>query len=136
MVKKIVNVVGAFVQRDGKILICRRPKNKAQALLWEFAGGKIEAGESKQDALVRECVEELAVTISVGEELCAVTYDYPEVTVNLTVFFASILSGEPRCLEHEEIRWITADQIDDFEFCPADVEIIEKIKLLNKEGRL
>ena len=136
MVKKIVNVVGAFVQRDGKILICRRPKNKAQALLWEFAGGKIEAGESKQDALVRECVEELAVTISVGEELCAVTYDYPEVTVNLTVFFASILSGEPRCLEHEEIRWITADQIDDFEFCPADVEIIEKIKLLNKEGKL
>ena len=136
MVKKIVNVVGAFVQRDGKILICRRPKNKAQALLWEFAGGKIEAGESKQDALVRECVEELAVTISVGEELCAVTYDYPEVTVNLTVFFASILSGGPRCLEHEEIRWITADQIDDFEFCPADVEIIEKIKLLNKEGRL
>ena len=136
MVKKIVNVVGAFVQRDGQILICRRPKNKAQALLWEFAGGKIEAGESKQDALVRECLEELAVTVLVGEELCTVTYDYPEVTVNLTVFFASILSGEPRCLEHEEIRWITADQIDDFEFCPADVEIIEKIKLLNKEGRL
>ena len=136
MVKKIVNVVGAFVQRDGKILICRRPKNKAQALLWEFAGGKIEAGESKQDALVRECVEELAVTVSVGGELCTVTYDYPEVTVNLTVFFASILSGEPRCLEHEEIRWITADQIDDFEFCPADVEIIEKIKVLHKEGRL
>ena len=136
MVKKIVNVVGAFVQRDGKILICRRPKNKAQALLWEFAGGKIEVGESKQDALVRECFEELDVTISVGEELCTVTYDYPEITVNLTVFFASILSGEPRCLEHEAIRWITPDQIDDFEFCPADVEIIEKIKLLNKEGKL
>ena len=136
MVKKIVNVVGAFVQKGKEILICRRPKNKAQALLWEFAGGKIEAGESKQTALVRECYEELAVTISVGKELCLVTYDYPEVTVNLTVFFATIVSGEPKCLEHEEIRWITAEQIDDFEFCPADVEIIEKIKLLNKEGKL
>ena len=136
MVKKIVNVVGAFVQKGKEILICRRPKNKAQALLWEFAGGKIEAGESKQTALVRECYEEIAVTISVGKELCSVTYDYPEVTVNLTVFFATIVSGEPKCLEHEEIRWITAEQIDDFEFCPADVEIIEKIKLLNKEGKL
>ena len=136
MVKKIVNVVGAFVQKGKEILICRRPKNKAQALLWEFAGGKIEAGESKQTALVRECYDELAVTISVGKELCSVTYDYPEVTVNLTVFFATIVSGEPKCLEHEEIRWITAEQIDDFEFCPADVEIIEKIKLLNKEGKL
>lgn len=136
MVKKIVNVVGAFVQKGKEILICRRPKNKAQALLWEFAGGKIEAGESKQTALVRECYEELAVTISVGKELCSVTYDYSEVTVNLTVFFATIVSGEPKCLEHEEIRWITAEQIDDFEFCPADIEIIEKIKLLNKEGKL
>ena len=136
MVKKIVNVVGAFVQRDGKILICRRPKNKAQALLWEFAGGKIEAGESKQSALVRECYEELAVNITVGKELCSVTYDYPEVTVNLTVFFATIVSGEPKCLEHEEIKWITVNEIDGFDFCPADVEIIDKIKLLSKEGKL
>ena len=83
-----------------------------------------------------ECYEELEATIEVGDELCFVTYDYPEVTVNLTVFFATIKSGEPRCLEHEEIRWITIPQIDDFEFCPADVEIIEKIKLLAKEGKL
>ena len=128
--KKSVNVVGAFLQKGEEILICRRPKNKAQALLWEFAGGKVEAGERKQTALVRECKEELDVLIEVGKELCSVSYDYPEVTVNLTVFFATLLKGEPKCLEHEEIRWITVDQIDNFEFCPADVEIIEKIKSL------
>lgn len=130
MRKKSVNVVGAFLQKGKEILICRRPKNKAQPLLWEFAGGKVEAGETKQTALVRECKEELDVLIEVDKELCSVSYDYPEVTVNLTVFFARLLKGEPKCLEHEEIRWITVDQIDNFEFCPADVEIIEKIKSL------
>ena len=131
MCKKSVNVVGAFLQKGEEILICRRPKNKAQALLWEFAGGKVEAGETKQTALIRECKEELDVLIEVGKELCSVNYDYSEVTVNLTVFFATLVKGEPKCLEHEEIRWITVDQIDNFEFCPADVEIIEKIKSLN-----
>ncbi len=132
MCKKTVNVVGAFLQNGEEILICRRPKNKAQALLWEFAGGKVEAGETRQKALVRECKEELGVLIEVGKELCSVSYDYPEVTVNLTVFFATLQKGEPKCLEHEEIRWIMVEQIDSFEFCPADVEIIEKIKTLYK----
>ena len=83
-------------------------------------------------ALVRECREELAVTLSVGEVFMDVTHEYPDLTVHLTLFNATIAEGEPQKLEHNDIRWITPDEIPSFEFCPADVEILEKIKQIIK----
>ncbi len=124
----MVEVVAALIWDGEKFLICQRPKNKARALLWEFVGGKVEAGESKEEALVRECKEELDITLSVGKEFMTVTHEYTDITVNLTLFNATILEGEPKKLEHNDIRWITPQEIPLYEFCPADVEILRKIQ--------
>jgi len=127
MNNKVTKVVAALIKDGEKFLICQRPKNKARGLLWEFVGGKVEKGESKPQALVRECKEELNLDIAVGKEFCSVTHEYPDITVQLTVFSATA-NGEPQLLEHNALKWITADEIDLYDFCPADVEILEKIK--------
>lgn len=124
----MINVVAALVFRDEKFLICQRPEGKKRALLWEFVGGKVEQGETEAQALVRECREELAITVNVGDVFCEVCHVYPDVTVHLTLFNAEIAEGEPQMLEHNDIRWITASEIDNYEFCPADKDILEKIK--------
>ena len=126
----MVEVVAALIWREGKFLICQRPANKKRALLWEFVGGKVEQGETKEQALIRECREELAVTVSVGQQFCEVSHVYPDITVHLTLFNAQIVDGDPIKLEHNDMRWITPKEIDNYEFCPADVEILEKIKQL------
>lgn len=123
----MTEVVAALIKKGDKFLICQRPKNKARGLLWEFVGGKVEKGESKPQALARECKEELNLDITVHEEFCVVMHEYPDITVRLTVFNATT-NGEPQLLEHNALKWITADEIDNYEFCPADVEILEKIK--------
>lgn len=124
----MTEVVAALIWNDGKFLICQRPANKSRGMLWEFAGGKVEAGETKEQALVRECKEELDVIIDVGEVFMEVTHEYPELTVRLTLFKAAIKEGKPKLLEHMDIRWISADEIDRYEFCPADEVILEKLK--------
>ena len=124
----MIEVVAALIWRQGKFLICQRPKDKKRALLWEFVGGKVEPGETKQQALVRECMEELGITVSVQDEFCTITHAYPDVTVKLTLFNASIISGEVRLLEHNDMAWILPCEIDNYEFCPADVDILAKIK--------
>ena len=124
----VTEVVAALVWRDDKFMICQRPANKARGLLWEFVGGKVEPGETKEQALIRECREELAVTISVGDVFMDVTHEYPDLTVHLTLFNATINDGEPQKLEHNEIKWITPGEISNYDFCPADVEILNKIK--------
>lgn len=108
-------------------MACQRPPHKARGLYWEFVGGKVEAGETKEQALVRECREELAVTVSVGEVFMEVIHEYPDVTVHLTVFNADIAEGIPKMLEHNDIRWITPDEIPQYAFCPADEAILKKI---------
>lgn len=123
----MLQVVAALIWRNGKFLVCQRPANKKRALLWEFVGGKVEPGESPQRALVRECREELNINVEVGSVFCEVTHTYPDVTVHLTLFNAST-AEEPQMLEHNDLRWITPAQIDDLTFCPADEEILEKIK--------
>ena len=123
-----IEVVAALIWDGDKFLICQRPKNKARALLWEFVGGKVEKGETKQSALIRECKEELDIVLSVGEEFMAVTHTYPDVTVNLTLFNATIKEGSPKRLEHNDIKWITKEEIPFYDFCPADVEILRKIQ--------
>ena len=111
-------------------MICQRPEQKARGLLWEFVGGKVEQGETKEQALIRECQEELAVTLDVGEIFMDVVHEYPDLTVHLTLFNASIRKGIPQKLEHNDIRWITVDRIDQYEFCPADTIILQKLKQL------
>lgn len=123
----MIEVVAALIWQDGKFMICQRPENKARGLLWEFVGGKVEVGETKEEALVRECREELSITLSVGDVFCDVTHTYPDLTVHLTVFNATISEGTPQMIEHNDIKWITPDEIGKYDFCPADVEILEKI---------
>ena len=123
----MVEVVAALIWDKERFLICQRPKNKARALLWEFVGGKVEPGETKEEALLRECKEELNITLSVGEVFMEVVHEYPDITVRLTVFNASIAYGSPEKLEHKDIQWITPEEIPNYEFCPADEEILKKI---------
>ena len=120
--------VAAALIRDGdKFMICQRPAHKARGLLWEFVGGKVEPGETGEQALVRECREELAVTVSVGDVFMDVTHEYPDLLVHLTLFNASIAGGVPQMLEHNDIRWITVDEIPNYEFCPADKDILRRL---------
>ena len=124
----MVEVVAGLIWRGNRFMICQRPENKARALLWEFVGGKIEPNESGEDALVRECKEELDIVVKPLDVFCDVVHVYPDITVHLTLYNAEILSGEPVLIEHNDLKWITPDEIDSYEFCPADVEILEKIK--------
>lgn len=125
--EKVVEVVAALIWDKDKFLICQRPANKARGLLWEFVGGKVEQGETKEQALIRECQEELAITVDPHEVFTEVTHEYPDITVQLTLFNCTILRGQPQLLEHNDMKWITPAEIPDFEFCPADVEILKKI---------
>ena len=132
--EKMTEVVAALI-RDGKrFLICQRPAHKARGLLWEFVGGKAEPGEAGPQALIRECKEELDILIDVGPVYLDVMHAYPDLTVHLTLYSASIVSGVPRLLEHQDLRWITAGEIPRYDFCPADREILERILLDAGEG--
>lgn len=127
----MTEVVAALICNQNKMMICQRPAHKARGLLWEFVGGKVEPGESKEQALMRECREELDVDIRVGPVFMQVTHEYPDLTVHLTLLSAVITRGEPRRLEHNDIRWITVEQIPQYDFCPADEVILQK---LQKDG--
>lgn len=127
----MTDVVAALIWENGKFLACQRPAHKARGLLWEFVGGKVEMGEPPEQALIRECREELAVTIAVQDVFMEVIHEYPDLTVRLILFNARIAEGTPQMLEHNDIRWVKPDQIDEMEFCPADKEILEKIKIMS-----
>ena len=132
---KITEVVAALIWDGDRFMICQRPAHKARGLLWEFVGGKVEAGETGEQALIRECREEIAVELSVGDVFMEVLHEYPDLTVHLTLYNASIARGTPRKLEHNDIRWITPDEIPDYDFCPADVEILAAIIKNGKEEK-
>ncbi len=124
----VTEVAAALIWDGGRFLACRRPPHKTRGLLWEFVGGKVEPGETREEALVRECREELGVTVKVGELFMEVLHRYPDMTVHLSLFNAAIAEGEPQLLEHCEMRWITPGEIPGYDFCPADVEILEEIR--------
>ena len=130
--RKITHVVAALIWDEDKFMICQRPAHKARGLLWEFVGGKVDPGETAQQALIRECREELAVEVSVGDIFMEVVHEYPDLLVQLTLFNAAVASGVPQMLEHNDIRWITVEEIPNFDFCPADVDILKK---LQREGK-
>ena len=124
----MTEVVAALIWDENRFLACQRPAHKARGLLWEFVGGKVEPGEAKEQALIRECREELAVTVAVQDVFMEVDHVYPDLTVHLTLFNASIAEGIPKKLEHNDLRWITVEEIDQYEFCPADEEILRRLK--------
>lgn len=130
--KPSATVVAALIERaapDGawEFLACRRPADKARPRLWEFVGGKVEPGETPEEALIRECREELAVTVAPGPLFMEVDHDYPDLLVHLMLFRASIADGCPVLLEHSGICWMRAAEIPSFAFCPADEAILERI---------
>lgn len=124
----MTKVVAALIWDGDQFMICQRPAHKARGLLWEFVGGKVEPGETKEQALIRECQEELAVTLEVGDVFMDVVHEYPDLTVHLTLFHARIAEGVPQKLEHNDIRWITVDESDGYAFYPADEEILRRLK--------
>ena len=124
----MTEVVAALIWKGNRFLACQRPANKARGLLWEFVGGKVEPGETKEQALIRECQEELAITVAVQDIFMEVEHVYPDLTVHLTLFNATIAEGVPQKLEHNDLRWITRAEIDQYEFCPADEEILRRLK--------
>ena len=124
----MADVVAALIWREGKFLIAKRPAGKKRGLLWEFVGGKVEEGEDRRDALVRECREELDIEVEPGELFMHVVHEYPDVTVPLYLYRCTIRDGEPKMLEHADLRWITPEEIGGYEFCPADCDILAKIR--------
>ena len=124
----MTQVVAALIWKNGKFLACQRPAHKARGLLWEFVGGKVEPEECPEDALVRECREELDVSVAVGPVFMQVIHEYPDITIELTLFSATIAEGEITLLEHNAYAWVAPEEIDNYEFCPADEEILEKIR--------
>lgn len=131
----MVEVVAALICDSNKFLICQRPAHKARGLLWEFVGGKVEAGETGAEALARECREELDIEVSVGGIFIEVTHKYPDITVHLTVYNAAIKEGVPRLLEHAALKWITPEEIKFYNFCPADDKILKKILRERTDGK-
>ena len=124
----MTEVVAALIWDKNRFLACQRPAHKARGLLWEFVGGKVEAGETREQALIRECREELAVTVTVGDVFMEVNHVYPDLTVHLTLFNAAIAEGIPQKIEHNDLRWITTEEINQYHFCPADEEILRRLK--------
>lgn len=124
----MTEVVAALIWQEGRFMICQRPAHKARGLLWEFVGGKTEPGETLEQALIRECREELDITVSVGGIFTRVIHEYPDILIRLTLFHCTIAEGEPKLLEHNDLKWIFPDEIPRYDFCPADKDILALIR--------
>lgn len=124
----MTEVVAALIWDDDRFLACQRPANKARGLLWEFVGGKVEPGEGRESALIRECREELGITVAVDDVYMELIHEYPDLTVQLILFNAHIAEGIPQKLEHNDIRWLRVSEIEQYQFCPADRDILKKMK--------
>ena len=126
MEMKRLEVVAAQIWQGDRFLLCQRPESKKRGLMWEFPGGKVEPGETKEEALIREIREELDCTIGVDGFLKNVEYAYPDITVHLSLFRCHVVSGEPKRMEHHEIRWISPEELENFALCPADQLLISR----------
>lgn len=124
----MTQVVAALIWDGSRFMICQRPAHKARGLLWEFVGGKVEPGETKPQALIRECREELGITVSPHALFMELDHVYPDLTIHLSLYHCTIASGIPQLLEHNDLRWITPSEIPQYDFCPADAEILERIQ--------
>lgn len=124
----MTDVVAALIWEGSRFMICQRPAHKARGLLWEFVGGKTEPGESMEAALIRECLEELDITVSVGDIFTQVVHEYPDILIRLTLFHCTIANGTPKLLEHNDLKWTLPSEIPNFDFCPADKDILALIQ--------
>lgn len=126
--KKQINVVGAVILKDGEVLCAQRGYEGSLPGMWEFPGGKIEAGETPRDALQREIDEELICQVSVGDEVVSTTHEYDFGIVTLTTFYCELVGGTPQLTEHAAVRWLAPADLFELEWAPADVPAVEKIK--------
>lgn len=124
----MVEVTAALIWQGERFMICQRPRHKARALKWEFVGGKVEAGETPEQALVRECREEMDILVEPLDLFCELYHEYDDITVHLMLYNARIAEGTPKTIEHEDIRFITVDESKNYDFCDADLEILEKLR--------
>lgn len=124
----VTEVVAALIRDEqGRLLICQRPAHKARGFLWEFFGGKVDAGETPEQALVRECREELDVGLKVGGLYDEVTHQYPDLLVRVRFYAARIAEGSPKRLEHADLRWVRDEELGRYDFCPADTDLLAKL---------
>lgn len=123
---KTINVVAAVIMKDGKVFATQRGYGEFKDG-WEFPGGKVEAGESPEEALRREIREELEVEVNVGDLIDTIEYDYPAFHLSMKCYACTIAGGSPHLLEHEAARWLSADQLDSVAWLPADITLIPKI---------
>lgn len=126
--KPILAVVAGLIHRGTQLLLCQRPAHKARPLKWEFPGGKIEPGETPQEALIRECREELRIEIRPLESVTQLQWQYDDVTVSLSLWEAVIVEGEPQLLEHQAMQWLPLEELDNLPLCPADEKMLPDIR--------
>lgn len=126
--KKIIKVVGAILIKEGRILCAQRGGEKSLPYLWEFPGGKIEQGETPHQALIRELSEELLIEVELETTIFdAVSYEYDFGVVNLSTIIGNLKSGEPVLTEHQEIRWLSPEELFEVEWSPADIPIVKQL---------
>ena len=124
----MLRVSAAIIKNsDNEILICRRGPGGSCAFLWEFPGGKIEPGESPEECLVRECLEELEIDIEVLDLFEHTKYSYPERDIEFMFFRVSLTKGVPAPFVHDSIKWVSPYRLKEYEFCPADVFVVERL---------
>ena len=128
---RVIEVVAAIIQRDGAYFATQRGYGEFEGM-WEFPGGKIESGESREVALKREIREELGVDITIDKFLCTTDYNYPSFHLTMHCYLCSVVSGEIELREHMSARWLTTKTLDSVKWLPADKEIVEKLKYNNR----
>lgn len=127
---KSIEVVAGVIVRDEKYFVTARGYGDYKGF-WEFPGGKMEPGESREQALARELKEELAVEVEVGRFICTVEHDYPAFHLTMHCFFCTVVGGELTLLEHEAAKWISLGELSALEWCPADVKVVEQLKCIS-----
>ena len=128
---KTIEVVAAVIHKDGAYFATQRGYGEFEGM-WEFPGGKIEPGESRESALKREIQEELGIDITIDKFLCTTDYDYPSFHLTMHCYLCSIESGEIELREHKSARWLSVDMLDSVEWLPADKEVVDKLRYNNK----
>ena len=131
---KTIKVVAAIIRNAEVRIFCTQRGYGEWKGWWDFPGGKIESGESPEDALKREIYEELATEIEVGEQLTTVEYDYPTFHLSMRCFLCTIKSGNLTLLEHKAAKWLRTEELDSLKWLPADVEVNKKLKILYEKS--
>jgi len=132
---KIIDVTAAIIEKDGKLLIAKRAKGRHMENKWEFPGGKIEDGESPEECLRRELQEELGITTAIKNFIAESVFDYGDKTIRLLGYKAEYISGDFKLTAHDEIKWVSVEKLNEFDFAEADIPLIKKISILYANSR-